>query len=82
MPRVGAAIEGEPTVLVYNGRFVQKSLALERVSPDEIYSEMRKSGLERVEQLKWALLEADGKISVIPLAPEQKQIKPREDTVG
>jgi uncharacterized membrane protein YcaP (DUF421 family) len=43
---------------------------------------MRKSGLERVEQLKWALLEADGKISVIPLAPEQKQIKPREDTVG
>jgi uncharacterized membrane protein YcaP (DUF421 family) len=82
MPKVGAAIEGEPTVLVYNGRFVRRSLALERVSPDEIYSEMRKSGLERVEQLKWALLETDGKISVIPLAPEEKQIKARNETIG
>ncbi len=76
-----AFIDGEPAVLVYNGRFVPDFLSRERVTPDEVYGEMRHSGLERLEQVKWALLESDGRISFIPFAPEDKQVKPRSEFV-
>ena len=59
-------IEGGPTVLVDHGRYRTGALNRERVSESEVQSELHKVGLERVEQVRWAILEADGKISVIP----------------
>ncbi|MGQ0562352.1 MAG: DUF421 domain-containing protein [Gemmatimonadota bacterium] len=79
--KLGALIEGQPAVLIYKGRFVPDYLHHERVSPDEIYAEMRQVGLERIEQVKWALLESNGRISFVPLAPEDKQIKARPEEV-
>lgn len=76
-----AFVAGEPAVLVYEGRFIPSAMNHERVSPDEVYGEMRKSGLERIEQVKWALLESDGRMSFIPFAPEDKQVKPRSEGV-
>ncbi|AKJ27852.1 DUF421 domain-containing protein [Caldimonas brevitalea] len=64
--RLEVAIEGEPAVLVAQGRLRERALNLNRVSPDEVYSEMHKSGLERLEQVRWAILECDGRISVVP----------------
>lgn len=67
-PRVERALEGEPTVLAHAGQFLPRALDRERVSTDEVYAEMRKVGLERVEQVRWAVLETDGRISVVPRA--------------
>jgi uncharacterized membrane protein YcaP (DUF421 family) len=64
---VGDALEGDPAVLVHEGRFLKRNLDLERVPSDEIYAEMRRAGIERLEEVKWALLESDGKISIIPM---------------
>lgn len=77
--KVEAFVEGEPAVLIYRGRLVRDFLDHERITPDEVFGEMRRSGLERMEQVKWALLESDGKISFIPFAPEDKQIKSRSE---
>lgn len=74
-------IEGNPTVLVSNGAFVTDSMNMERVSAEEVYTEMHKYGISRVEQVQWAILESDGKISVIPFEPEDKQVKPQRDIV-
>jgi uncharacterized membrane protein YcaP (DUF421 family) len=38
----------------------------ERVTTDEIFSEMHKSGLERLEQVAWAILETEGTITIVP----------------
>lgn len=38
-----------------------ESLNKERVTPDEVFVELHKAGLERLEQVKWAILEIDGK---------------------
>lgn len=57
---------GVPTVLVQHGRLVEENLNRERVSPDEVFAEMRKSGVDRLEQVRWAVLETDGKIAVVP----------------
>ena len=58
--------ESPPAVLAHHGRFVEEAINRERVTPEEIYGEMRKHGLERLEQVRWAVLESDGKISIVP----------------
>lgn len=59
-------VAGEPSILVANGNWMPEHLNKERISPEEVYSEMHKSGLERLAQVKWAILETDGKISIVP----------------
>lgn len=61
------ALFGEPTVLVHCGRFVEDAMNRTRVSPEEIFAEMRKAGYEQLGEIKWAILEPDGKISVVPM---------------
>ncbi|MEX2536689.1 MAG: YetF domain-containing protein [Trueperaceae bacterium] len=65
--RFERVVEGQPAVLAHHGKLVPENLHRERISPSELYSEIRKSGLERLEQVRWAVLEGDGKISIVPL---------------
>jgi uncharacterized membrane protein YcaP (DUF421 family) len=65
-------LDGTPTVLVHRGELIAKNLQRERISPDELASELRKSGLEHVSQVKWAILETDGKISIVPARAENE----------
>ena len=64
--RVEQVVEGTPTVLVNDGRLVERNLKRERVTAEEVFSEMHKAGLEELEQVRWAILEVDGKISIVP----------------
>jgi uncharacterized membrane protein YcaP (DUF421 family) len=63
--RAGEIIGGSPVVLAHNGRVIEDALNKERVTPEELYSEMRLVGIESLSQVKWAILETDGKISFI-----------------
>lgn len=63
---VEKAVSGEPAVLVRNGKYVGKHMNEERISPEEIFAAMHQAGLERLEQVRWAILESDGKISIVP----------------
>jgi uncharacterized membrane protein YcaP (DUF421 family) len=47
---------------------VERQLNRERIAPEDIFSAMHKVGLERLEQVEWAILEGDGKIALIPAA--------------
>lgn len=64
--RAERIVEGKSMVLVSHGRFIEDALHRERVNPDEIYVELHKAGLERLDQVRWAILENDGKISIVP----------------
>lgn len=59
-------VSGSPSVIVSNGTFHESVMSKERVSEEEVFSQMHKSGLERIEQVKWAILESDGRISIVP----------------
>jgi uncharacterized membrane protein YcaP (DUF421 family) len=65
-PRFERFIGGEPAVLAHDGEFVPSALNAERVSAEEIYSEMRKVGLDRLSQVRCVMLEPDGKIAIVP----------------
>jgi uncharacterized membrane protein YcaP (DUF421 family) len=64
--RAEAVLEGEPTVLVRDGKFVERNLRRERVTPEEVFSSMHLSGVERLEDVRWAILESEGKIAIVP----------------
>jgi uncharacterized membrane protein YcaP (DUF421 family) len=59
-------VSSSPTVLVRNGAYIGKNMNEQRVSPGEIFTAIHESGLERLEQVKWAILETDGKIAIVP----------------
>jgi uncharacterized membrane protein YcaP (DUF421 family) len=54
----------------------------QRITPEEVYSELRKVGLERIEQVKWAILDPDGRISFIPASQEGTPERPGEGHIS
>jgi uncharacterized membrane protein YcaP (DUF421 family) len=64
-------VTGKPTLLVYNGNFIPENMNKERITPDEIYTELHKTGLVKLAQVRWVILESDGKIAVIPKEGEE-----------
>jgi uncharacterized membrane protein YcaP (DUF421 family) len=77
LPTVRRALEGEPVVLVRDGELFHRNLDRERVDQDELSSEMRLAGIARLEQIAWAILEPEGKISFI--RRDGAEIDPRAD---
>jgi uncharacterized membrane protein YcaP (DUF421 family) len=59
-------VEGEPRLLVRDGRLLDKALHEEGVNAEEVRRAVRRQGLARVEDVQLAVLETDGTISVIP----------------
>ena len=77
--RAETVIEGPPTVLAHRGELVEDAMDKERVSPDELFSEMHKAGLDRLEQVRWAILEGDGKIAIVPETGRSSPKKVKEE---
>ena len=76
--RYEKVVSSSPTVLVHEGELIQRHLNRERVSPDELLGQARMAGLERLDQIRWAILESDGKISIVPKPSESRVL--RNDT--
>jgi uncharacterized membrane protein YcaP (DUF421 family) len=66
-PRFRRAIQGEPRLLVRDGRVLDRALREEDISQDDVEAAVRAHGIERVDQVALAVLETDGSISVIPM---------------
>jgi uncharacterized membrane protein YcaP (DUF421 family) len=66
--RARRLLEAQPTLLVHNGRILHNNLASERVTLDDLNAALRRSGVTEVEQVRVAVLEENGGISVIPRA--------------
>jgi uncharacterized membrane protein YcaP (DUF421 family) len=64
--KVRTVLEGEPVVLIENGRIFDKNLRRARIARDELAEEARLSQLTSLDQVAWAVLETSGKISIIP----------------
>jgi len=66
-PRVDRLIEGQPLVILRNGVPLRRRMHIERVDEQDILTAAREShGLERLEQIKRAVLERNGGISIVP----------------
>lgn len=71
--------EGVPLILVDHGKVVEKHLTKARVTRRDILQTAREDqGLERMNQIKYAVLETTGNISIIPIEPDIEEILDRK----
>ena len=64
--RLRPMLDGEPIVVVQDGEVIENNLRRERLTIDDIEEEARQQGIERLADVKWAVLETTGRISFIP----------------
>ena len=63
--RASRFVEGEPLILVQDGRPVERNLRAERLNLDDLAEEARSNGIESLEDVKWCVLETGGTISFV-----------------
>ena len=70
VPWLRRAVEGSPTLLIHEGRFVRANLQREGLDEEEVLMAIREHGIEKAEDVRTAVLEVDGSISIVPLSAE------------
>jgi uncharacterized membrane protein YcaP (DUF421 family) len=63
--RAQLVIEGEPLILVQDGKPIERNMRAERLTLDEVAEEARGQGIETLDEIKWCVLEASGSMSFI-----------------
>ena len=64
-PRLRPALEGEPVIVVEDGKPVERNLKRNRITLEELAAAARQSQLESLDDVRWAVLETNGRISFI-----------------
>jgi uncharacterized membrane protein YcaP (DUF421 family) len=63
--RARKVLEGEPIVVVQEGKLIESNLKRERMTADEIAEEMRVQQIASFDEVQWAILETNGQISFV-----------------
>ena len=69
--RLRAVLSGKPAMLIVHGRIDQTQMRKNRITPDELAEAMRGCGSLDIRDIQYAILETDGRISIIP-TPAQR----------
>jgi uncharacterized membrane protein YcaP (DUF421 family) len=63
--RLRPLLEGEPTLLIADGELLERNLRRERMTVEEIRAEARLQSIGSLEDVRYAVLETNGKISFV-----------------
>lgn len=74
--RFRKVIEGQPSLLVHDGKVIDSHMAKEHVSLDELHRAFREHGINSLDQVALSVLEVDGSISCL----KYDEIKPDANT--
>ncbi len=67
LPVLNHLMNSRPVLIVENGKPIQDRMSKARIDEDDILASARENyGLERMDQIKFAILETHGGISIIP----------------
>jgi uncharacterized membrane protein YcaP (DUF421 family) len=64
-PRLRIVLDGEPIVVVQDGKPILRNLRRERVTVEELAEAARLQQIAKIEDVAWAVLETSGQISFI-----------------
>ena len=65
-PKLKGIFSSPPSLLIYKGRVNQKELLKNRISTEELISELRVQNITDISHVEYAILEQNGLLSVIP----------------
>jgi uncharacterized membrane protein YcaP (DUF421 family) len=63
--RLRPVLEGEPIVIIQNGKLLDRNVKRERLTEEEIAEEARQQQIGSLDDVEWAVLENSGKVSFI-----------------
>ena len=63
--KVRRLVEGSPTLLIHSGKMLDDHLAREKLTRESVLQALREHGVAAVQEVKLAVLEVDGSISVL-----------------
>lgn len=66
MPFFRNVVSARPNILIRDGQIIQKELRNNRISVEELMSELRSANCPDVSSVAYAILEKNGKMSIIP----------------
>ena len=72
--RLRALLFGKPSMLVEKGKIKQHEMKKNRFTTDELMEELRNQGYLDISAVEYAVLETDGRLSVIPY-PSESPVK-------
>ncbi len=71
LPHLACWLDGAPLIVVRHGEMLEARMRQARIDKDDVLCAARAShGLERLDQIKYAILEANGGLTIIPVAAE------------
>jgi uncharacterized membrane protein YcaP (DUF421 family) len=76
-PALRKRLVGSPSLLVYEGEFLPDHLRREGLTEDEVWQAIREHGEESLAEVKTAVLEVDGTISIIPAGAPSSRTRRR-----
>jgi uncharacterized membrane protein YcaP (DUF421 family) len=79
-PRLETLLDGRPQVIIRDGELIEANLRRDRITRAEVEAEMRLAGIAHMDQVAWAILETQGKISFI--RKDGGEVKPDDDDAG
>lgn len=77
VPLVRRLLEPEPTVLARDGAWIPRALEREGLDDTDTSAALREHGIEKVEDVRLAVLEEDGSISIVPMDAPGTPPRPR-----
>jgi uncharacterized membrane protein YcaP (DUF421 family) len=64
-PRARPVLEGEPIIIIQDGELIEKNLKRERLTREEVAEAARNQQIAHISEVRWGVLETNGKISFI-----------------
>jgi uncharacterized membrane protein YcaP (DUF421 family) len=65
-PFLRPVLDGEPVIVLEKGEPMERNLARNRITVDELRAAARQEGYSTLAEIEWAVLETSGRISFIP----------------
>ncbi len=75
---VRTVMESTPVILIRNGKVIEEVLRIERLTMDELKEVAREQGIDDLRNVRYAILEPDGKFSFLK-AVDDDSPRPQED---
>lgn len=63
--RISDTLQGQPIMLIYKGKVIEKHLGDAKISHEELEATIREHGVENIAKVDVAILEVDGNISIV-----------------
>jgi uncharacterized membrane protein YcaP (DUF421 family) len=64
-PRLRPLLDGEPIIVVQDGKVIEKNMRRERVTHEDIAGAARQQNIAKIADIQWAVLETNGQLSFI-----------------